>query len=111
MPGSLILEGIAQLGGLLLEETVLQQSQRRVKALMSIVEKAKFRQPAYPGDRLEYRAEIISVSDLGGRVRGTALCDGEQRAECSFLFSFHEFENERLERRQREIVSLWMRDL
>ncbi len=109
MPGVLMLEGMAQLAGLLLEETARRDYGRRIKALMSIVEKAKFRSPVYPGDRLEYQAEITSVHELGGSVEARALCDGERRAECRLVFSFHEFENERLERRQQQIVSLWMR--
>lgn len=109
MPGVLILEGMAQLAGLLLEETVRRESGRPMKALMSIVEKAKFRSPVYPGDRLEYRARIESVNEIGGKVEVEATCEGEQRAQCRLVFSFREFENERLEQRQREIVSLWMR--
>lgn len=58
MPGVLLLEGMAQLSGLLLEEGVLAENGRKVKALMSIVEKAKFRKPALPGDRLEFHAEV-----------------------------------------------------
>jgi len=111
MPGVLMLEGMAQLSGLLLEETVRRDFGRRVKALMSIVEKAKFRNPVFPGDRLEYRAAIDSVNELGGRASVEARCGDELRAECRLVFSFHEFENERLETRQREVVALWMRGL
>jgi len=110
MPGVLILEGMAQLAGLLLEEAAQLTSGRQVKALMSIVDRAKFRSPVYPGDRLEYRVEIASIHELGGQVDGTAMCEGERRAECRLVFSFHEFENPRLEERQRETVALWMRE-
>src|SRR3989304_2334360 len=68
MPAVLMIEGMAQLSGLLLEEGMRQGSGRNVKALMSIVEKAKFRRPVYPGDKLLYSTEVISVNELGGKT-------------------------------------------
>ena len=117
MPGVLILEGMAQLSDLLLEEGVKRDSGRTVKALMSIIEKAKFRRPAHPGDCLEYRTEVVSVNDVGGKVDARALLApgstsaGERIAECTLVFTFHEFRNPRLEARQAEVMSLWLRDL
>jgi len=111
LPGVLILEGLAQLGGLLLEETVRRDTGRNVKALMSIVEKAKFRSPARPGDRLEYRAEVESVNELGGQVAAAASREGARIAECRLVFSFHEFENPRLEARRAAVLALWMQGL
>ena len=111
MPGVLILEGLAQLSGLLLEEGVRREAGRNVKALMSIVEKAKFRSPAKPGDTLEYRAETVAVNEAGGKVAARAFARGELVAECALVFSFHEFANPRLERRRAEVLELWMRDL
>lgn len=109
MPGVLILEGLAQLSGLILEEGMRQDSGRSVKALMSIVEKAKFRSPARPGDCLEYHAEVRSVNEVGGKISARA-CVGERVvAQCSLVFTFHEFDNPRLQERQAEIVSLLMR--
>lgn len=111
MPGVLILEGMAQRAGLLLEEGVRRDAGRNLKALMSTVEKAKFRSPARPGDTLEYRAEVIAVNDAGGKVATTAQRDGELIAERSLVFSFHEYENPRLEAHRAEVLSLWMRGL
>jgi 3-hydroxymyristoyl/3-hydroxydecanoyl-(acyl carrier protein) dehydratase len=111
MPGALVLEGMAQLAGLLLEEALRRDSGRRAKALLTIVERAKFRRPVYPGDQLEYRVQLAAMNELGGQVEATASCGGAPRAECRLTFAFHEFENQRLERRQEEVVSLWRRDL
>lgn len=111
MPGVLILEGMAQLSGLLLEEGVRQDQGRKVKALMSLVEKAKFRTPAYPGDRLQYVAEVVSTNDLGGKVGAKAVCGDHLIAECCLIFSFHEFDNPRLDARRAEVLSLWLRGL
>jgi len=111
MPGVLILEGMAQLAGLLLEEGVRRDAGRNVKALMTIIEKAKFRRPAKPGDQLEYRAEVASVNELGGRVAAQAFRASDLIAECSLVFSFHELENPRLEAARAEILSLWLKGL
>ncbi len=111
MPGTLILEGMAQLGGLLLEETIRNPDSRPVKAVLSIVEKAKFRSPVRPGDQLEYSVSVLSVNDFGGQVDAKADCRGEVKADCRLVFAFHEFANERLERLQQEVVALWMGDL
>jgi 3-hydroxyacyl-[acyl-carrier-protein] dehydratase len=111
MPGVLMLEGMAQLSGLLLEEGVRRDTGRNVKALMSIVERAKFRRPAKPGDSLEYRARIDSVNDLGGKAAVEAHACGEKIAECTLVFSFHEIHNPRLEARRAAVLSLWLRDL
>ena len=110
MPGVLMLEGMAQLSGLVLEEGVRREGGRKVKALMSIVEKAKFRSPVRPGDSLTYKVEVQSVNDLGGKVSARASVGERPVAECSLVFTFHEFDNPRLEARQAEIVALLMRD-
>jgi len=111
MPAVLILEGMAQLSGLLIEEGVRKESGRNVKALMSIIEKAKFRQPVYPGDKLVYSAEVDSVNELGGRAHVKAHVDGELITECAFVFTCHEINNVHLELRRSEILSLWLKGL
>lgn len=111
MPGVLILEGMAQLAGLLLEEGVRRESGRRPKALMSIVEKAKFRKPVRPGDQLEYGAEVVSVNEAGGKAAVTARRAGELVADCGLIFSFHEHWDPRSERLREEMLSLWLGDL
>ena len=111
MPGALILEGMAQLSGVLIEEGVREETGRNVKALMSLVEKGKFRRPAYPGDSLIYRAEIRSVNELGGRAHVAAYVEEEAIAEVELLFSFHKIENPRLEDRRDEILSFWLKGI
>ena len=108
MPGVLILEGMAQISGLVLEEGMRERGSR-IKALMSIVEKAKFRKPARPGDCLEYSVDVKSMNDLGGKVKATASVEGNVVAESSLVFTFHEFDNPRLDARQSEIVALLMK--
>lgn len=111
MPGALILEGMAQLSGLLLEEGVLQQEKRHIKALMSMVEKAKFRSPARPGDSLEYRADILAVNEAGGKTSAQALIGETLIAECNLLFSFHVYDHPRLDTRRAEVLNILLRGL
>lgn len=110
MPGSLILEGMAQLSGLLLEEAASLQA-GRIKALMTVVEKAKFRRQIRPGERLTYQAEVLSVNESGGKTQVEALVDGQPCAEARLVFAFAAYRNERLEALQQAAVALWKRDL
>jgi len=109
MPGALMVEGMAQLSGLVIEEGVRKQTGRNVKALMSIIEKAKFRKPVYPGDSLEYQASVLSVNEDGAKASVKAYVKGALVADCSLVFSFHELDNPRLESRRSEILSFWLK--
>jgi len=106
MPGVLLLEGMAQLSGLLLEEGVLAENGRKVKALMSIVEKAKFRKPVVPGDHLVFHAEVSSCNEMGGKVSAWTEREGERIVECALVFSFHRYDHPRLEERRTEVLNL-----
>jgi 3-hydroxyacyl-[acyl-carrier-protein] dehydratase len=109
MPGVLIVEGMAQLSGLIIEEGVRNETGKNVKALMSIIEKAKFRKPVYPGDTLEYRAMVQSVNEEGAKANIKAYVKEELVADCSLVFSFHEIDNPRLESKRSEILSFWLK--
>jgi 3-hydroxyacyl-[acyl-carrier-protein] dehydratase len=111
MPGVLMLEGLAEVAGLVLEETIRIQQGRNVKALLSLVEKAKFRDFVKPGDQLTYRAEIESANEQGGMMRGW-MCVGERKVgEARLLFTFHEIENPRLDERRNELLRFWLNEL
>jgi len=61
-PGVMILEGMAQAGGILafksMGDMTEEEAANKVVYFMSI-DKAKFRNPVKPGDRLEYRISVI----------------------------------------------------
>ncbi len=62
-PGVMILEGMAQAGGILALKSAgftQEEIEQKVIYFMSI-DNAKFRHPVKPGDKLEYRIEIIKL--------------------------------------------------
>jgi len=84
MPGVLILEAMAQVGGVAL----LDSTDNRGKiAMFAGIDKAKFRKPVVPGDQLRMVAEIIKVRGTMGRIWAEAYVDGELVAEGEFLFA------------------------
>lgn len=108
MPGVLMLEGLAEISGLVLEETVRRDSGRNVKALLSLVERAKFRDFVRPGDQVLYRGEIESVNEQGGLMRGSILVGDRKVGEAKLLFTFHDIENPRLDARREELLRFWL---
>ena len=111
MPGALMLEGLAEISGLVLEETVRQQQGRNVKALLSLVERAKFRSFVKPGDQLTYSATLESVNEAAGLVKGLIRVGERKVGEASLVFTFHEIRHPRLDARRAELLNLLLDDL
>ena len=111
MPGVLILEALAQLAGLLLESTVESQFHLRKKALVSIMDKVKFRNISRPGDVLTLQATIDSVHDDSGKVRTSASVGEKRIAETTMTFVLTEFHDPELERKRDQLMKFWMEGL
>ena len=79
MPGVLIVEGLAQAGGILLLEDPARRADKLVY-LMSI-ERARFRRPVVPGDQLRYEVEVARQRANHAKLAGRALVDGQLVAE------------------------------
>jgi 3-hydroxyacyl-[acyl-carrier-protein] dehydratase len=77
-PGVMILEGMAQAGGILafksMGDMTEEQAASKVVYFMSI-DKAKFRAPVKPGDRLEYRISVIKNKGQIWVLDGKAFVD------------------------------------
>ena len=77
-PGVMILEGMAQAGGILafksMGDMTEEEAANKVVYFMSI-DKAKFRQPVKPGDRLEYRISVIKNKGAIWILDGKAYVD------------------------------------
>jgi len=109
-PGTLILEGLAQLGGSFFELMLKEQGVTSKRAVLTIVTQMKFKRPAGPGDRLEYRADLVTMKDDFGVVKVLAKLDGEQCAEGELMFSFAEIHNQRLQDSRLSIYEICMKN-
>ena len=79
-PGVLIIEGMAQTAGAtVIAHDALNDGKKIV--LLITIDKAKFRKPARPGDRLEYHIKKIQRRKTVGRYEARAIVDGVVVAE------------------------------
>ena len=109
MPGVLMIEGMAQLAGLLLEASLKQQFGRDAKAILTVLERTKFREMVRPGDTLLYRAEVMSVNPSGGKAAAQATCDGRLAVTTGMVFAFKYVDDPLLEARRAELLKTWLR--
>jgi len=77
MPGVLIIEALAQTGGIY---SHLKGYANKLCALLKI-NNAKFRHPVFPGDTLILRAEEIHMGSKGGKFKGEARIGDKLVAE------------------------------
>lgn len=83
MPGVLILEALAQTGGILVH---LRGNREKIAVLLN-VNSAKFRYPVHPGDVLTLKCEGIHFSSKGGKVRAQALVGEKLACEAEIGFA------------------------
>lgn len=83
MPGVLIIEAMAQLGGILLSQKL--EHTGRVAVLLSL-DRVKFRRPVTPGDQLVMEAVAKRVKSRTGEVFCQARVQGELAAEAEIRF-------------------------
>lgn len=86
MPGVLILEALAQTGGVLLH---LRSNPEKIAVLLN-VNNAKFRHPVRPGDVLYLKAEGLHFSSKGGKIAAQAVVNNKIAAEAEIAFAFIE---------------------
>jgi len=108
MPGVLMLEGMSQLAALLLEASLQARSGRSTRAVMTALERTKFRSMGQPGDALHYRVEVTQLDDAGGRVRAEAKRGDELVAATEMTFDLKPAEDPALDERRRKLMKLWM---
>ena len=85
MPGVLILECMAQVGGCLFFTGV--DEPEKTLMYLSGVDKARFRRPVFPGDQLIVDAEIVQVRSNMVRMKAEARVEGALCAEGEFMSS------------------------
>ena len=85
MPGVLIIESMAQAGGVLVFKT-LPDRDRKLVFFMGI-NNARFRRPVRPGDQLRIEMDVVRVKKRFGKLQGKAFVDGKLVSEADILFS------------------------
>ena len=84
MPGVLIVEAIAQVGGVILLNR--RENLGRLAYFMA-VDKVKFRKPVVPGDQLVLEAELGRMRARTGQLTGRALVNGDVVCEGELMFA------------------------
>lgn len=79
MPGVLVIEAMAQAGGLLLMHDVPDRENKLI--FFTTINKAKFRRPVVPGDQLRIEIDILRLREVFCKQSARALVDGELVAE------------------------------
>ncbi|MGA8154392.1 MAG: 3-hydroxyacyl-ACP dehydratase FabZ [Terriglobales bacterium] len=82
MPGVLVVEAMAQAGGVLLLTEVEDRDSKLI--LFTGIDRAKFRRPVVPGDQLRIEVEVKAWRGNAGRMQGMAYV-GEKLAAEAFV--------------------------
>ena len=83
MPGVLIVEALAQTGGLLMSKSWDISADGKIILFMS-VDNCRFRNPVRPGDVLKLRVEVMRARGDVVKFRGRGLVGDKVAAECEF---------------------------
>ena len=90
MPGVLMLEALAQAGGILIYNSIPDPEKKIF--FLSKIDKAKFRRPVVPGDQLRFEIEMLRLKTRFCHYKGKALVDGELATECEIVASLTDIE-------------------
>jgi 3-hydroxyacyl-[acyl-carrier-protein] dehydratase len=107
MPGVLMIEGMAQLAGLLAEASLKACHGCDAKAILTVLERTKFRAMVRPGDTLVYRAEMMSVNREGGKASVQALRNERVIVTTAMVFAFKYIDDPLLETRRAALLKMW----
>lgn len=83
MPGVLMVEALAQLGGVAI---LSLDKYKGKKPILGAIKNAKFRRMVVPGDTLKLEIEIVKVKGPAGIGKGIATVNGEKAVEAEITF-------------------------
>src|SRR5262245_23804162 len=83
MPAPLILEGLAQTGGILVGEA----NHFREKVVLAKIPSARFHREVLAGEQLVYDVELLNLRSEGASVQGRVSSGGEPVAEAEIFFA------------------------
>ena len=111
MPGVLIIEAMAQLSGLLLQATVARDYNKRIKALLTMLQKVKFRNISKPGDTLLLDTKILSIHEDSGRVQAMASTNEKNIADAEMTFVWYPLNDPELELKEKQLLDFLLEDI
>jgi UDP-3-O-[3-hydroxymyristoyl] N-acetylglucosamine deacetylase/3-hydroxyacyl-[acyl-carrier-protein] dehydratase len=83
MPGVLIIESMAQVGGLLLMD-MIENPEGKVVYFMTL-DNVKWRRPVTPGDQIRFELEMLQFRRHVCRMKGVGYVDGQVVAEAEMM--------------------------
>lgn len=111
MPGSMLLEAAAQLGGFLAEMSYNTADDIR-RALVAKIDTAKFLRSVEPGDQLHLLAEIVDLSKDSAKIKVRAVtAESIIVAETILSFILTSISDESVHAQKRKLYRIWTRRL
>ena len=83
MPGVLMVEAIAQAGGLLLLNDIPDREDKLM--VFTSIDGARFRKPVVPGDQLRIEVKVLNWRTSAVKMQGTATVDGKLACEATVM--------------------------
>jgi 3-hydroxyacyl-[acyl-carrier-protein] dehydratase len=93
MPGVLVVEAMAQAGGIIMMHELEDRNSKLV--VFTGIERAKFRRPVTPGDQLRIEVDVLSFRSRAGKIQGRATVEGKLACEATLTCAVVTRERER----------------
>ena len=87
MPGVLIIEAMAQAGGILVIESMPPERHGQPVYFMTM-DKVRFRKPVVPGDQIIFKAKLLKLREKAVKMSGKAIVEDNLVAEAELMASF-----------------------
>ncbi|MFZ5892510.1 MAG: 3-hydroxyacyl-ACP dehydratase FabZ family protein [Myxococcota bacterium] len=108
LPGALLIEGMAQLAGFVLE---IGKPPPVMRAVLAQIEKAKFHSPAGPGDQIALQVFVAHSLEAAAQVDAEAHVGDRCIARARLTFMLRRIEAERVHTQRERLYALWTREL
>ena len=87
MPGVLVVEAMGQAGGVLVIQSMPEESHGKLIYFMGF-DKVRFRQPVVPGDQLMLELQMVKARSKAVKMAGIAKVDGKTVAEAQLMAAY-----------------------
>jgi 3-hydroxyacyl-[acyl-carrier-protein] dehydratase len=94
MPGVLMIEALAQLGGTII---MAPNDYKWQTAVLTGIDKAKFRRRVVPGDRLDMEVNLLRARSSVGWVSAVASVDGKPACAAELMFALTPIDDARMD--------------